>query len=83
MQGADQPQGRCGVTSRPKPECLRTIRRRRCAEGGHGLDGAVAVLRPAVRYQGHVLIENRSGLIVANCVSRLHHGGMNEFGNRC
>jgi hypothetical protein len=53
------------------------------AEGGHGLDGAVAVLRPAVRYQGHVLIENRSGLIVANCVSRLHHGGMNEFGNRC
>ena len=26
MQGADQPQGRCRVTSRPKPECLSTIR---------------------------------------------------------
>jgi hypothetical protein len=53
------------------------------AAEGTCLDGAVVVLRPAVRYQGHVLIENRSGLIVANCVSRLHHGGMNEFGNRC
>ena len=83
IQGAGQPQGAMWSYVSPEARVPQDHPSRPMRQRGHGLDGAVVVLRPAVRYQGHVLIENRSGLIVANCVSRLHHGGMNEFGNRC